>query len=350
MANYLPAPDLDHILNHTRDVWENLRGERIFITGGTGFFGRWLLESFVWANQKLSLGAKALILSRNPQAFIQKAPNLALDPSIMFLQGNVVDFNFPDEKFPFIIHAATEANAKLNDENPLIMLDTIVDGTRHVLDFSQECGARRFLLTSSGAVYGPQPPDLSHVPETFLGSPDPLDMRSAYGQGKRIAEHLCALYSKPGIFEPSIARCFAFVGPYLPPDQHFAIGNFISDGLNGGPIIIRGDGTPYRSYLYAADLAIWLWTILFKGQSCRPYNVGSDFDLPIMELANVVKKNFNSGTAIQLKSKPKIGQLPLRYVPLIDRCRSELELDVWISLEKAIANTVLWYRRFFPNE
>jgi len=68
--------DLNHVLHYTKPLWEELRGKKIFITGGTGFFGCWLLESFAWANDKLKLNAEALVLSRNPEAFAQKVPHL----------------------------------------------------------------------------------------------------------------------------------------------------------------------------------------------------------------------------------------------------------------------------------
>ncbi len=334
--------DLDHILDHTRDLWDELRGQRIFITGGTGFFGCWLLESFIWANEKLKLNAQAMVLTRSPDAFRVKAPHLAGNEAVTLLSGDVRTFDFPKESFSHIIHAATESSTKLNDENPLLMLDTIIEGTRHTLDFAKACGARKFLLTSSGAIYGKQPPELTHVPENYSGAPDPLDPKSAYGQGKRIAEHLCALYASSS-FEIKIARGFAFVGPHLPLDTHFAIGNFIGDALNGGPIIIKGDGTPYRSYLYAADLAIWLWTILFKGQSCRPYNVGSDKPYSIAEIAKVVAEQFPQKINLKILGSVDPQKALERYVPDIKRARSELGLDVLVDLAASIKRTELLY-------
>src|SRR3989304_1544721 len=123
MVQHPLVTDLDHILDHTRDDWNELRGERLFITGGTGFFGCWLLESFLWANERLNLGAQAVVLTRFPHAFQQKAPHLATSPSVHLLQGDVRDFAFPVGHFSHIIHAATDASAKLNEENPLLMLD-----------------------------------------------------------------------------------------------------------------------------------------------------------------------------------------------------------------------------------
>ena len=338
MENRL-AGDLNHILDHTRELWDELRGERLFITGGTGFFGCWLLESFIWANQRLKLGCQATVLTRSAAFFKTKAPHLANDKAVSFIDGDVRTFEFPVGTYSHIIHAATDSSAKLNKENPLLMLDTIVGGTRHTLDFASNCGARKFLLTSSGAVYGKQPPELTHIPEDYAGAPDPLDPASAYGEGKRIAEHLCALYANSS-FETKIARCFAFVGPYLPLDIHFAIGNFIRDGLNGGPIIVKGDGTPRRSYLYAADLAIWLWTILVKGPSKRAYNVGSDVDLTIIELARCVANQFHLGDGVEIHTQPARNKPQERYVPATFRAKTELKIATQISLRDAISRSI----------
>ena len=335
------AQDLDDILVRTYDLWDELRSQRIFITGGTGFFGCWLLESLIWANDKLGLNTEVVVLTRNYDAFRKKAPHLANHPSIQFIIGDVTSFNFPEGNFSYVIHAATEASAKLNEENPLLMFDTIVQGTRHTLEFAKLCQAKKFLLTSSGAVYGKQPSALTHIPEDYIGAPDPTHAQSAYGEGKRAAEMLCTLYGKQYGFETKIARCFAFVGPYLPLDTHFAIGNFIRDGLQGGPILVNGDGTPYRSYLYAADLAVWLWTILLKGRSCYPYNVGSDFDLSISRIAHLVAQVFQPQVEVIIAQKPLAGKEAERYVPLTNRALSDLGLKSMIGLEDAIKRTIL---------
>jgi dTDP-glucose 4,6-dehydratase len=341
MASNSLAQDLDDILVRTDDLWDELRSQRIFITGGTGFFGCWLLESLIWANDKLGLNAEVVVLTRNYDAFRNKAPHLANHPSIQFIIGDVTSFNFPEGDFSYVIHAATEASAKLNEENPLLMFETIVQGTRHTLEFAKLCQAKKFLLTSSGAVYGKQPSALTHIPEDYIGAPDPTHAQSAYGEGKRAAEMLCTLYGKQYGFEIKIARCFAFVGPYLPLDTHFAIGNFIRDGLKDGPILVNGDGTPYRSYLYAADLAVWLWTILLKGRSCYPYNVGSDLDLSISRIAHLVAQVFQPQVEVIIAQKPLAGKEAERYVPLTNRALSDLGLKSMIGLEDAIKRTIL---------
>jgi dTDP-glucose 4,6-dehydratase len=343
MAKPLPVEDLDLILSYTRDLWTEMRGEQIFITGGTGFIGSWLVESFSYVNRVEGLGARAKILTRNPEAFLEKCPHLASDSSVTLLTGDVRDFAFPQGHFKYVIHAATESVARRIPVSRIDMLNTMIRGTERVLDFASTHGTSKLLLTSSGAVYGRQPSELMQLPEDFRGAPDVLDPASVYGEGKRVAEHLCALYAAESKLECKIARCFAFVGPHLALDAHFAIGNFIRDVLQNKPICIHGDGTPIRSYLYAADLALWLWTILFRGTSTRVYNVGSDQSVSIIELAQEVVAALRPESQIEVLQKAVPGAPIHRYLPDTRRSLEELGLKQRIDLQEAILRTARWY-------
>jgi dTDP-glucose 4,6-dehydratase len=215
-----------------------------------------------------------------------------------------------------------------------------------VLEFARQAGVQRVLLASSGAVYGRQPTGMRNMDEDHPGAPDLFNTEASYGKGKWLAEHLCALYHHRYGLAVTIARGFAFVGPHLPLDAHFAIGNFIRDGLAGGPIRVAGDGTLYRSYLYAADLAIWLWHILLRGQSCRPYNVGSEHEISIAALARKIADYF--GTDVLMARPAGPARAAERYVPSTHRARTELGLQTWIDLDEAIDRTVR-YQRYRPN-
>jgi dTDP-glucose 4,6-dehydratase len=337
--------DLDLVLAQTQDLWEEMRGQRVFITGGTGFFGCWLVESFCHVNRALELGARATVLTRDPARFAAKCPHLAGDSAITLHAGDVRDYKFPLGEFRFVIHAATEASGKQTAEE---LLSTILAGTERTLKFTGQCGARKFLLTSSGAVYGRQPAEISHLPETYECAPDSLDAANVYAEGKRAAEQICVLHQKAaaarGIeFEAKIARCWVFCGPHLPLDAHFAIGNFIGDVLAGRAISIAGDGTPRRSYLYAADLAVWLWTILFRASALLPINVGSGRDVSIRELADVVAATLAPGTQIHVAKQAVPGASPTRYVPSVERAERLLGLRETVGLEEAIRRTAAWH-------
>ena len=346
MTNCLEE-DLNHILSHTQDLWQELEGQRVFITGGTGFFGCWLLESFVWAVDVLKVNATALVLTRNFEAFKKKAPHLASHPALSFLVGDVRSFDFPQGKFSHVIHAATEASVQFNAEYPLEMFDTIVEGTRHTLDFACVCSAEKFLLISSGAVYGKQSLEMAQIPESYLGAPETFQLLSTYGEGKRVAELLSNVYAESYGFDTKIARCFAFVGPYMPFNGQFAIGNFIRDFVNGGPVHVNGTGLASRSYLYASDLAIWLWTILFSSSPGALYNVGSDYAMTIAQVAQMIAELQEPVPCdVHIHNQEQAGLSVDRYLPDIQKAFRELHLDVWIDMSQSCIKSYSWYSQF----
>ena len=314
-----------------------LSRRRVFLTGGTGFFGKWLLYSFLGL-RRCGVDVSVTVLSRDPRRLLEACPEFFGQVGLDFVTGDVRDFEFPAGSFDYVIHAATEASAKLDLENPDEMTSVIVDGTRRVLDFSKQADIKRLLYVSSGAVYGVQPPELSHIPETF-----PCNPVTAYGKGKLAAEQLCL---KSGV-ETVLARPFAFVGPWLPLDAHFAVGNFIRNCLRNESIEIKGDGTPLRSYMYGTDLAEWLWTILLRGEPSRAYNVGSDQAISISDLAHLVRDCAGTKNEIIVHGKKIDGTLPARYVPSVDRAGNELSLCQRVSLSDAIRQTIGWYRADF---
>jgi len=297
-----------------------MRNKRIFITGGTGFFGKSLIRHCRELKEN-----DIVILSREPDKRIKEIPSLEKDKRITFLRGDVRDFTFPDGNFDYILHGATTSSQIIPDDE---MLSVVIDGTKHVLEFaSRNKHLSNLLYVSSGAVYGD-----NNVPirEDF-----PCEPVNVYGKSKREAEKCCL----ESLVPCSIARCFAFIGEYLPLNAHFAIGNFIHDCLNDQSIVIKGDGTPIRTYLYSGDLAHWLWTILHRGKPGRAYNVGSDHEISIAELAETVRNV--AGTSNDIKTLlPPSDAPPQRYAPDISRLRTELGLEAMTSLDEAIRLTL----------
>ncbi len=335
----VPDADLEHILTHTDTLWQELAGTRLFITGGTGFFGIWLLEAIAAANDRLKVGVGATVLSRDPQHFLDRMQHLASRTEFDWLRGHPATFSFPSARHDYLLHLATATSAHLDRTNPVEMIKTKLFSVTHALDYARYAGIRRMLVTSSGAVYGPQPAGLSHVPETYAGAPDPMDPASAYGNGKRLVEQICSLASD---VDTVVARCFSFIGPHLPLDARFAVGNFLRDAIAGEQVTVQGDGSAVRSHLHAADLTIWLLAMLVRGQPGRAYNVGSEQAVTIAELAQRVAALAPGKPVVRIlgTASDRIGS---RYVPDIARAQSELGLVPRVHLDDAITRTLAWY-------
>ncbi|MDR7091067.1 NAD-dependent epimerase/dehydratase family protein [Cellvibrio fibrivorans] len=347
LTSYQPGvalDDLQLIVTQTpTEVWAALRNQRIFITGGTGFVGCWLLEALLWANAQLDLNLHLSVLSRDPAAFTIKAPHLATHKIVTLIQGDVTALDKIHEPFDSVIHAATDV-VKTGD-NPIATFDNIVQGTRATLALAQRAGARRYLLTSSGAVYGRQPTAISHIAENYSGAPDSLDINNAYGQGKRVSEWLAHNFAQQYNIQVKVARCFALLGPYLPLDAHFAAGNFIRDGLDNRTIAINGDGTSSRSYLYAADMTVWLLTMLINGRSQQNYNLGSAQAISIKTLAETISDIIYGENRVTIAQQPVTNGPIQQYVPDVSKAHQELELAQYTDLLSAIHKTIAWEKR-----
>lgn len=307
-----------------------LKNKSIFITGATGFFGKLFLNTFNFLNKKLNLNTDITILTRSFNIFINEYPEFK---NIKYIEGDIRDFNIQNKNYDYLIHAATPASEKLEKENPNEMYSIIIDGSKHIIEMIKKCSVKRLLFTSSGAVYN-QPPNIKKVGEDYKGTP-----LTAYARGKKESENMFLNIDNS---ECVIARCFAFVGLFLNLDIHFAIGNFIRDCINKNNIIIKGDGRPYRSYLYTADLMIWLINILTNAKDKSIYNVGSNKEISIFELAKIVAKQYKHKTEIKVLTKTDNSTPPPIYVPDNSKIIQELKVKENYSLEESIKRTILW--------
>jgi dTDP-glucose 4,6-dehydratase len=321
---------------------ESLRGTRLLLTGGTGFIGTWLLEHLAWLNERWTEPCRVYIPTRQPDAFAAKAPHLWRRSEFIFITGDVQAFALPDAPCDSIIHAAGSASPHVKARQPVEVGETIVAGTRRMLEVARQWGTQRMLFLSSGAVYGPQPPELERVSEDYAGGPDLSIPSATYAEGKRYAESLCVAYAAAHGVPVSIARPFTFAAPYLDLDAGFALSDFLRDALGGQPLRVQGDGTTVRSYAGATDLLRMLWAVLLRGQPARAYNVGSEAPVSVLELAQQVVRALGRPLAIEVAQQPVPGRLPARYLPDLARLRHEVGVQPVSELADLVRETLQW--------
>jgi dTDP-glucose 4,6-dehydratase len=335
----LETGELASLVEISRALFEQLVDASILITGATGWFGVWILDSLCAADEMLGLGLRITAVSRDPARFLRRFPAFAADSRVSWIRSDVRRFEPGTQVFTHIIHGAADSAQPQDAQEIGNLFGTIVHGTERVLEAGGS-GCRGFLIISSGAVYGPNPAGRDAFAESDAGGPDPTAVENAYAEAKRAAEMVAAIRAARGA-PIKIARCFAFVGPHMPFHRHFAIGNFIADAVAGREIRVRSDGRPLRSYLYMTDLVTALLVILTRGADGTAYNVGSDVPISIEQLAHTVNRVVG-GRGVSIGGAP--SNRTAHYVPDTKRIRSELQFQPIVDLESAIRRTAAWYR------
>lgn len=309
----------------------------LLVIGGSGFFGKSILDAFSrgllnsWDIESIA------IYARNAAQLRTSFPGL-IGPAIQLINGNIATaLDVP--KADYVIHAAASTDAKNYLERGDEEKKNIQAGTYNYCTLAEKFHVNsRIVYCSSGAIYGQQPKLLPYLSEDMdlgdIGEMDPS--KRDYAAAKRDAEGAIEGLALQGL-NVSIARCFAFVGQYLPRDQHFAIGNFIQDGLNGGPINVSATFPVFRSYMYADDLVRWLMTICHSSNlACPIYNVGSDEEISITDLAGLIGRHFNC----RVNAKEAFGSKVDRYIPSTAKAKKNLGLDLSFDLPSAIKRTI----------
>ena len=327
-----------------KHVADRVGDNSFFITGATGLFGSWILAFLNWTIKRKFAEPKIAILSRNKTSVFPRRFNV--------VEGDVRNFRLDKTKYDYFIHlaapSALDTNLGMND---LEKFDILSTGTRRVLDLAQNLARKRVLVASSGAVFGGFDSSRVHpISECDLSTLVYDSSNQGLGLGKKVAEFITRDYCLNGLVDASVARCFSFVGPGLPTNLHYAVGNFVADAITTRKITIEGNGLTQRSYMDLGDMVLWLLTILFDGRTGEDYNVGSNDAVTLNQLASKIQELVDESVDIEVlgKTDTNIG-VPANfyYVPNVDKAIKQLDLKHLSNLNSSLAGFIKYRREIF---
>lgn len=329
-----PIPNLGRIIENQLVPWRTFHKSKVLVYGGTGFIGTWLTSALKHANVQLDLGIEVRIVTRNERAARAKYPR-ADSKEIRFIEHDFSKKRLEDFfQADFIFHAGTPTRTSTGSDNPTNLLDASVNAALHAI----QCKSPKFktpmvVHLSSGAVYGRQSMENTHRSEDDnLGGE--LD---TYGEAKLAVDRILHDAYSEGRINFQSPRLFAFAGPLLPLDAHFAVGNFLLDGLLGRPISVNGNPNTLRSYMHPSDLISSLFVIATKSQYMN-LNVGSEESISMTNLAHLISQmTTNQGVIF---NNP--GANPSNYVPATTRLKSLLPGHTFLSLEESLSSWIDW--------
>jgi nucleoside-diphosphate-sugar epimerase len=341
----LVKSDCTSVLKERAPALNALKGDTITVLGGTGFVGSWLAELVTTLNDEYNFGTQLVLISRGVDHFKKLRPHLANRKDVQLIKSDVRHTSEIPKNTQWLIHAAANPDNRFHSTYPVETMTVIGNGTESILRAVDRCSNFKILqYLSSGLVYGPQPLDLDRVPETYSGMASLNSVSGIYAEAKRYAEMLCAGFRSQLRIPTTVARPFAFIGPYQSLTGPWAINNFIHDSISGKSIRVLGDGKTVRSYMYPSDMAYWLLRMLTGAQSGSQYNVGSPDSIELGKLAEMISQGFAPRPDILFSVGSGGVANRSRFVPDVTSAAETFDLSITVPLAAAIQRTIEWNR------
>lgn len=283
--------DLKRIISAPVD-WERLFGKSVLISGANGFLPAYMLETLLYLNDVHKARIRVTGMVRNLERAMRRLGHLTNRSDLTLVVQDVRDPLNSSEHSEFVIHAASQASPKYYATDPVGTFESNVLGTQRMLRLANHPRCEGFLFFSSGDVYG-QPMYLSvPVTETSYGPLDPLNIRSCYAEGKRAGETLCVCWHSQFGIPVKIVRISHTYGPGMALDDGRVFADFVADIVSRRNIVLKSDGSARRAFCYLADATIAYFTVLLKGKNGDAYNVGSDTETSVLQLAEILCNMF----------------------------------------------------------
>ena len=332
----LPEEDLNLICVQSHPAIEVLRDKEVLIYGGTGFIGTWLTAALLHADQQFNLNIKIKVITRNQRKAINKfgfhKSNTQFhqhDLALMEPRANLTA--------DIVYIASTPTNAATGSLNT----QDLVQASRNVVSHatrvrSRNLGKPLVVHLSSGAVFGKQP--LDYLFRNELDSVD-QDSEEPYCKAKLLIESGLMSAHAQGIIDYQTPRLFAFLGPGLPLNSHFAIGNFVFDGMQKRKIHVKGNPITRRSYLYPTDLIEVLFQTLLLKEPI-PFNIGSNTGITISDLAQKVS-SLTSNLGVMFLNPDSD---PSNYVPSTENMNKFVKKNSYLDLDTSLEKWINWLK------
>jgi len=328
--------EIEEIINNLGELSKSVEDKNILVTGGAGFLGSWICEALIEQQ------AKVICLDNLASGLQSNILHLMAKGNFKFIQHDITQPIFFDEPIDVVMHLASRASPFEFEKYPIQILKANTLGIWVALGIAKKHYAR-FLYTSTSEIYG----CAEEIPtsEEYRGNVNPVGPRSCYDEAKRCGESYVIAYQMQHGLDTRIARIFNTYGPRMRAEGVYGrvIPRFIEQALSNKPITIFGDGSQTRSFCYVTGQVEGLLKLAFLEEAKgEVINIGSDKEITILELAELVKKLTKSSSEIEFHPLPKDD--PPRRKPDITKAKEILDWEPKVELKEGLSKMIEWFK------